>query len=189
MSPAESPWPTHNDAPPPQAGSAIPGAIPAMPPVARDQIHQKIPLLAGLLSGFPGLGNLYNGLYIRALVQFLIVASLINIAGRSEGALIPMSVVFFWGFAVLDAYRQALLINYGYSQDLGLLDLPQRPRAGMAGMAAGVILTLIGIVAFLDQYVQISLDWLYDLWPLLLVGIGLWLIVASIRDRSKGAAS
>ncbi len=186
MSPAESPWPTHNDAPPPQAAPAMPAAMPAM---ARDQIHQKIPLLAGLLSGFPGLGNLYNGLYIRALVQFLIVASLIHIAGRSDGALIPMSVVFFWGFAVLDAYRQALLINYGYSQDLGLLDLPQRPKAGMAGMAAGVILTLIGIVAFLDQYWRIELEWLYDLWPLLLVGFGLWLIVASIRDRAKTSSS
>ncbi len=187
MSPAESPWPTHNDAPPPpQAAPSMP-AMPAA--MARDQIHQKIPLLAGLLSGFPGLGNLYNGLYIRALVQFLIVASLITIAGPSEGALIPMSVVFFWGFAVLDAYRQALLINYGYSQDLGLLDLPQRPKAGMAGMAAGVILTVIGIVAFLEQYWKIELEWLYDLWPLMLVGVGLWLIVASIRDKSKSSSS
>ena len=29
-----------------------------------------------------------------------------------------------WFFNVLDAYRQAVLINYGYSQDLGLLDRP-----------------------------------------------------------------
>jgi hypothetical protein len=78
-----------------------------------------------------------------------------------------------------------VLINYGYAQDLGLLDQPHRPKAGQGGLIAGVILTVLGIIAFADEYIDIDLRWLYDLWPLLLVGVGIWLILASVRDRKR----
>jgi hypothetical protein len=155
------------------------------PAVQRDSIHQKIPFLAAILSGFPGLGNVYNGLYLRGLIQFLIIGTLINIMDKHGSPFIGMSLAFFWAFNVLDAYRQAVLINFGYSQDLGLVDAPQRPRAGQGGLVAGVILTFLGTIAFVDQYLDIDLRWLYDLWPLAIVAVGVWLIVASIRDRQK----
>lgn len=176
MNPSESSWPQqHPENPPPPAAVIQPGR----------PFERKSPLLAGLLSGFPGLGNIYNGLYLRGLIQFLIVAGLGNLADRADGPFFPMTVFFFWAFNVLDAYRQAVLINYGYAQDLGLLDQPQRPRAGQGGLIAGIILTLLGVIALVDQYVDVDIRWLYDLWPLLLVGIGIWLIVASIRDRKR----
>ena len=183
MNPSESSWPQYPENPPPPAVPA-PAA-----PLAAGQLpfERKSPLLAGLLSGFPGMGNVYNGLYVRGLVQFLIVAGLMNMADHSNGPFFPMTLVFFWAFSVLDAYRQAMLINYGYAQDLGLIDRPDRPRAGQGGLIAGVILTLLGIVATVEQYVDFDLRWLYDLWPILLVGVGLWLIVASIRERSRAS--
>jgi hypothetical protein len=180
MSPAED-WqpPYPESAPPPPAAPA------AQPQAARNPLHQKVPLLAAILSAFPGMGNVYNGLYLRGLIQFMIVASLLNMMDHHGTAFLAMSLAFFWIFNVLDAYRQAMLINYGYAQDLGLQDLPQRPRAGQGGLLAGVILTALGIIAFLDQYVNIDLRWLYDLWPLAIVAVGVWLIVASIKDRQK----
>jgi hypothetical protein len=178
MSPAENPsWQPYPDAAPPPAAPA--------PAVHRDPIHQKVPFLAAILSGFPGMGNVYNGLYLRGLVQFLIIGTLVNMLDHGGSPFLGMALAFFWAFNVLDAYRQAVLINYGYSQDLGLLDTPQRPRAGQGGLVAGIILTFLGIIAFLDQYVNIDLRWLYDLWPLAIVAVGVWLIVASIRDRQK----
>lgn len=181
MNPAESNWPQYPENPPPPAAPAPPA------PLASGQLpfERKSPLLAGLLSGFPGLGNVYNGLYLRGLIQFLIVAGLMGLANHRDTPFNVMSLIFFWAFNVLDAYRQAVLINYGYAQDLGLLDQPQRPKAGQGGLVAGVLLTLIGIVATLEQYVNISLDWLYDLWPVFLIGVGLWLIVAALRERKK----
>jgi hypothetical protein len=176
-SPADTPsWQQYPDAPPPVAPA---------PAAQRDAIHQKIPFLAGILSGFPGMGNIYNGLYLRGLIQFLIVASLVNMMDHHGTPFLGMSLAFFWIFNVLDAYRQAVLINFGYSQDLGLIDQPQRPRAGQGGLVAGIILTALGIIAFLDQYVDVDLRWLYDLWPLAIVAVGVWLIAASIRDRVK----
>ena len=180
MNPAESSWPQYPENPPPPAA-------PAPAPLAAGQLpfERKRPLLAGVLSGFPGMGNVYNGLYLRGLVQFLIVAGLMNLTDRADGPFFPMTMVFFWAFSILDAYRQALLINYGYAQDLGLLDQPQRPKAGQGGLIAGLILTFLGIVATLEQYVNIDLRWLYDLWPVLLIVVGLWLIAASVRERNK----
>ena len=179
MTPAESPWPQHSENPPP---SPVP---PAQLATGQLPFERKIPLLAGLLSGFPGMGNVYNGLYLRGLIQFLIVAGLMNLVDKNGSPFLVMAMIFFWAFSVLDSYRQAVLINYGYAQDLGLVDRPDRPRAGQGGLIAGVILTLIGIIATLDQYVNVDLRWLYDMWPLILVLTGVWLIAASIREKKK----
>ncbi len=190
-----SPAPADNTSWQPQYSESAPvPPISPIPPVAqgrpmRDPIHTKNPFLAGLLSGFPGLGNVYNGLYLRGLVQFLIIGTLINMLDHGGSPFLGMALAFFWAFNVLDAYRQAVLINFGYSQDLGLVDLPKRPRAGQGGLLAGIILTGLGTIAFLDQYVNLDLRWLYDLWPLVIVAAGLWLIVASIKDRQKGPES
>ncbi|HET9229574.1 MAG TPA: DUF5668 domain-containing protein [Thermoanaerobaculia bacterium] len=179
MTPAESPWPQHPENPPPTPAQPAPLAAGQLP------FERKVPLLAGLLSGFPGLGNVYNGLYLRGMIQFMIVAGLMTLVDKADAPFLVMAMIFFWAFSVLDAYRQAVLINYGYAQDLGLVDRPDRPRAGQGGLIAGVILTLIGIVATLDQYVNVDLRWLYDMWPLILVVTGIWLIAASIREKNK----
>jgi hypothetical protein len=78
-----------------------------------------------------------------------------------------------------------VLINYGYAQDLGLLDRPRSPRASQGGMAAGVLLVLIGLIATLDQFFHIDFEWLFKLWPVALMVIGLWLIAGSLRDRRR----
>ncbi len=184
MNPAES-WQTAAEpiatepepAPAPPAFAPQPAAVP--PPVGR-----KNPNLAALLSLFPGMGNIYNGLYMRGLIFFLIVASLMGIVTSGHGhEMFGMAIPFFWLFNVIDAYRQATLINYGYAQDLGLLDMPKVPRAGQGGLVAGALLTLIGIAAVLDRYTIIDYDWLFQLWPFALVAVGVWLIVASFRGR------
>ncbi|HVR99679.1 MAG TPA: DUF5668 domain-containing protein [Thermoanaerobaculia bacterium] len=179
MNPSENPWP--QEAPPP-APIAAPIPVTSTLP---DGVARKSPALAAFLSLFPGLGHLYNGLYMRGLTFFLIVASLIALTAERGHPLFGLGIAFFWLFNVMDAYRQATLINYGYAQDLGLTDLPLHPRASQGGLAAGIILTLIGLVAFLDRFFVIDLEWLLDFWPVALMGIGLWLIVAAIRDRRK----
>jgi hypothetical protein len=185
MNPAEN-WQTAAGpiaAEPEQAPAfAAPTALPIAPPA----LSRKNPFLAALLSAFPGMGNVYNGLYIRGFTFFLIVVSLLGIANSRGGhELFGMAVAFFWLFNVIDAYRQATLINYGYAQDLGLLDMPKVPRAGQGGLVAGVLLTLVGIASVLDRYTIIDYDWLFQLWPFALVAAGVWLVVASFRDRSR----
>jgi hypothetical protein len=175
MNPAEN-WHTAAE---PVAPAAPASAFAAPPPIGR-----KNPGLAALLSAFPGLGNIYNGLYMRGVTFFLIIVSLIGIASNNHD-LFGLAVAFFWLFNVIDAYRQATLINYGYAQDLGLVDLPRHPRASQGGIMAGILLTLIGLVAVIDRYFDVRLDWIFDLWPFALIAVGVWMIWASMRDRRR----
>jgi hypothetical protein len=182
--PAES-WQTHAgpvDAEPQPAASNV-----NLPPAAAlpAAISRKNPGLALVLSIFPGMGNVYNGLYMRGLTFFLVIACLNGIVADGRHPLFGLAIAFFWLFNLIDAYRQATLINYGYAQDLGLLDMPKVPRAGQGGMIAGALLSLVGITAIADRYFDIRFDWIFDLWPFALVAMGLWLIVSTVRDRRR----
>jgi hypothetical protein len=158
-------------APPPALLSASAGPLP------------KIPWLAFALGGFPGIGHIYNGLYVRGLTFFAICGSLIALASR-EG-FFGFAVAFFWIFNMLDSYRQAVLINYGYSQDLGLSDLPARPAIAQGGLAAGLVLLAIGVVALLDHTFHVDLSFLFDFWPVGLILVGGWMVGATLRQRMK----
>ena len=186
MNPAEN-WqtaagPIAADPEPPPAFASQPTPTAALPP----PIGRKNPGLAALLSLFPGMGHVYNGLYMRGLTFFLVIASLIGIVNTGRYPLFGLAIAFFWLFNVIDAYRQATLINYGYAQDLGLTDMPKLPRAGQGGLIAGILLSVIGLGAILDRYFEISFDWVFNAWPFALVALGLWLIVSTIRDRRQG---
>lgn len=180
MNPAEN-WQTAAAEPPASAPVVSPAAAPA-------PIGNKNPGLAALLSFFPGMGNVYNGLYMRGVTFFVVVLTLIGITSRGGNDLFGFAIAFFWIFNIVDAYRQAVLINYGYAQDLGLTDLPRHPRASQGGLAAGVLLFFIGLFALLERYFDIRLDWLFDLWPFGLVLLGGWMIWASLRDRRRAQA-
>ena len=168
-----------------QTAAAPAPSAPAAAPEAMSVLNRKNPALAFLLSGFPGMGNVYNGLYMRGLIFFLIIFSLMSVARGDGNELFGFGVAFFWIFNMIDAYRQATLINYGYAQDLGLVDLPRYPRASQGGFAAGVLLFFIGLFAILERYFDVRLDWIFDLWPFALVLLGGWMIWASLRDRRR----
>ena len=177
----ERPWPQEpHEAPVPLS--------PAVPPQAPANLLRKKPLLALVLSAFPGLGQIYDGLYLRGLILFLIFSGLISLVNAAEEPIFVLGIFFTALFAMVDAYRQALLINYGYAQDLGLSDLPARPRVGQGGIVAGVILALIGLLALLARFFVIDLELLADFWPVGLIAAGVWLIVATVRERARDRA-
>ena len=184
MNPAEN-WHTAAEPVAPPAAPAMSNPAMAAPPLAMPAaVGRKNPNLAALLSLFPGMGNIYNGLYVRGITFFVIVISL-GVLADSVHELFGFAIAFFWLFNVIDAYRQATLINYGYAQDLGLVDMPLRPRASQGGVLAGGVLTVIGLIAICDQYLKIRLDWILDLWPFALVLAGIWMIWASLRERRR----
>ncbi len=141
--------------------------------------------LAGFLALFPGMGHIYNGLYVRGVVFFVIIASLMGMIENDEAPVLGFAIAFCWIFNVIDSVRQAKLINYGYAQDLGLEDMPKVPKAGQGGLLAGILMIGLGIVAVLRIYFHMDLSWMVDLWPFGLMAIGGWLIWAYIRDNVK----
>jgi hypothetical protein len=168
-----------------------PDASPApMPPAAPEPVPlpappRRAPGLALVLSFFPGLGHLYLGLYQRAFGIFLAFALSIWLAEHADlGIIIP----FVWFFAVIDAYRQAQMLNMGLTAEP--LMAPERAanatRRGSLGF--GAFLLIVGVVLLYNQFYAIDFSFLQDWWPLILVAAGLWLVVAHFREKARRAA-
>ena len=167
--------------PPAVAPAPLPPAGPPTYPVPM----RKSPGAAVALSFLTGLGHLYLGLYQRALWFFAAFAGSIFLADKADlGILVP----FVWFFGLIDAYRQAQLINAGLAPE-DLWATPARPQAGGSRLAFGVFLTLLGLLLLYNQFSPLDLTFLYDWWPLLLVGLGLWQIVKYVIAKQKAAAA
>ncbi len=168
---------TPHQPPPPPAQEEPAAAVPMM--------HKK-PLHAALLSAMPGMGHIYNGLYGRGVIFFLVVAALMSLADN-VGEMFVFPMFFVWIFNTVDAVRQAKLINYGYAQDFGLVDRP-RPRSDQGRFFIGLALVVFGVWAILEQHYDIDYEWLADLWPAALIVIGLWFIWTWFRDKKNTEA-
>lgn len=140
----------------------------------------KSPLLAAFFSLLPGLGNVYNGLYARGFVFFLLVASLfysvVDYGSETGGgpvlALLIPSMVFVWLFNIFDAYRQATLINLDGLEESP--DLVEQRRSGT--LSAGVALFVLGLYGLLEQFFDIDLTMILDFWWVGVMALGGWMI-------------
>ncbi len=141
----------------------------------------RSPKAAGWLSILPGLGLLYLGQYVKALVVALAVMGAIQFADHSDagGFLIPL----VWIGQIFYAVQEAKRLN--------------RIRAGQAAVAPpaavedrdsplwGAVLVGLGILFLLDQFDLIHFTEIFEkFWPLLIVGLGLQIL---LRGRRKGS--
>ena len=166
------------DPPPPSAEAPPP------PPRQAANALPKNALFAGFLSLFPGAGNIYNGLYLRGVTFFVVAAGSIYMVSH-RGELWGFVVAFVWIFNVLDAWRQANLINYGYSSDLGLTEKVRPVAQGNGGVIGGIALLVVGLVASMEIYLDIDVDWIFDLWPFYLMLLGAWFIFSSLQAKRE----
>lgn len=182
--PSESPhvpassWP----APPPAPAPAPPPPVAWAPlPVAPAPPHVKNPAAAGFLSVIPGLGHVYLGLYQRAVIFFavwVVVMSIVPHAGGPAGLMIP----FWWFFVLIDAVRQAKAINATGVPESNLLP-NEKPLNFSGSLTFGIFLVLIGLFFLLDRWFRIDLSFLFDFWPVLLIGFGAWQIFSYWKSK------
>ncbi len=130
----------------------------------------------GLVLGFiPGVGAIYNGQVVKAMLQVLIFGSLIAFADRVGG---PFDTVFslgaaaFYFYMVIDSYQTAKCKQFGkpVPEWFGLGDFKLNAPIGAAlliGLGALFLLDNMGIPVFR----QVS-----KYWPVLLIVIGVLLL-------------
>ncbi len=139
-------------------------------------LRLKSPVAATILATIPfGLGHLYLGQYSRALALFaafwvpMIVLQL------------PLVAVFFYFFAIFDAYRQAQLINLAAEEGL------EPPASAFyGGITAGVFLIVLGAVLLLRNWIDFWAirEFLRDWWPAFLVAVGVWFVFGALKERA-----
>lgn len=180
---------------PPQSPSAA-QAPPAQAYVAAPQTQGRVlpkrsPMLAAVLSALPGFGNVYNGLFSRGLLTFLVFFGFLFIAQENhngpEMALLVPGMIFTWLFGVVDAYRNATLINMGVTE-VDLQNQIPDIKAPSGGLAVGVALFLIGLYGFLTEAMELDVSVIFDYWYVILMGIGGWLSYHGYQSKKGNGA-
>ena len=167
--------PLPGEAPPPSPEQV---AMPAYEPVPGPP---KSPPLAAFLSFLlPGLGHLYVWAYERAFMIWATIAvSIFMIINGFWGFSFLIAFIYF--FSIFDAYREAQFFNMRAEDE----ETPM-PRADSHGrLMFGVFLAVTAGVVLADKLDLFDMDWLYDWWPVPVFLVGIYFIVAAIRDRMK----
>jgi len=167
------------------AGPQVPGvaAAPGVPgapfqPVVRD----SRPGTALALGFIPGLGAVYNGEYVKAIIHVLIFAGLIasfnsDLPGGMD-AFIGIAVGCFYFYMPIEAYRVAKARVEGEPEPASLVS------SGAGKLPIGAMV-LIGIGALLlaNNFNLLEGDWFRKSWPAALVILGIFILIDRVKKH------
>jgi hypothetical protein len=160
-------------------------APPVAPGVAFPRSGGPNPALAGILAGFfpYGVGAVYTGQYAKGLAHLLIFVGILWGLISGGGHMAPflgISMGFFYVYQIIDAIRSAGAIQAGQAppDPFGLArTFSTGERADKSNVPMGAIV-LVGLgVLFLLHTMDILFFSFDRFWPLILIGIGVWLFV------------
>ncbi len=150
------------------------------------------PGVALALGLVPGVGAIYNGQVIKAIVQVLIFGSLIALGNRVHGPVGPifgLAAAAFYFYMVIDSYQTAKAKQLGQPTPewFGLSEMKMDAPMGAA------LLIALGILFLLDNLGIPIFAQIGKFWPVLLIVIGLVLLQKrmSRHDRAyqRGSGS
>lgn len=136
---------------------------------------------AALALGFiPGLGAVYNGEYLKALIHVIIFGGLIAAQSHHDmpggyHAFLGIALFAFYCYMPVEAYRTAKARELGEPAPPDLIEGEGRKPIG------AIILISLGIFFLLENFGWLEWDWFDKVWPVALIGLGVWLL----RDRMK----
>jgi hypothetical protein len=165
---APAPQPAPEFAPQPQPGSVSPG-------------------LAFVLGLIPGVGAIYNGQYVKGLIHVIVLGVLISIlsSGNTGGfePLFGLLTALWFFYMAFEAYHTANRRVHGQPVDEFSSLIPLRsPQAGST--AAAVTLIVLGTLFLVINARPEWTRFLFKLWPVALIVVGVYLLLARWRERN-----
>lgn len=154
----------------------------------------KSPVLAAILSFLPGVGSMYNGLFVKGIIQLIIFAGLVE--AQSRGGAQPFLGILLAGYifyAIFDAAHDARQINAqavehekpSTSKIAIDMDVEVKTERPSGSISWGIILIVLGLVFLLANFGVISYDSFIKFWPLALLLLGLKLIIDHYKSEKK----
>ena len=136
--------------------------------------EKKSPELAAFLGFVPGLGAVYTGEFMKALIYVLTFAAFIGALSSDLGVpavpILGVLLAAFIVFMAVDAYRSAAAINAGQAPPIHvgrvMSDKPIGP----------LILIGLGVLFLLQQLKLFDIGRIFRYWPVILIAIGAWLL-------------
>jgi len=148
---------------------------------AKPNINRKSPAMATWLSCMPGLGQIYVGYYQQGFINMFVVAGTISMLASSfiKGAepFFGVFLSFFWIFQMIDANRRAHHYNR-VMEGLGGEEVPDgfSMPTTKGSVLGGAVLIIVGILFIMDLNFSVSMQWIENWWPLILVLVGVNLV-------------
>ena len=162
--------------PPPPPPATVVTPAPAM----RLEKSPWVALLLSLL--MPGLGQVYNGQFAKALSFFAAFAGSIYLI--ADGHPLPfalfMPFIVFWN--MIDAYRGAEVVNARGLRATPIEEEPESP-------AWGIALAVMGALLLLNNLGWLRLGALVPYWPVLLIAAGVVLLRRSMKPKGTSGTS
>ncbi len=154
------------------------------------------PALAGILAGFfPfGVGAVYCGQYAKGLAHLIIFVLLIvgvsNAHSDAMGTAFGIGIAAFVLYQLIDAIKSAKAIQAGQPAPdpfgLGtMFSVGDRPDFSRGVPTGAVVLIGLGVL-FLLHNLNIWFLEVDTLWPVLLIGLGLWLFAKRKACNDRG---
>jgi hypothetical protein len=176
------------EAPAPQAPPPAPAA-----PVINSPMRRS-PFLAGALSIMPGLGQVYLGYYQLGFAHALVICTILTLLAADQlGSLIPLASVFmafFWLYNIVDAARRAVMVNEALAGRSNIEVPDDFAAPGLRGsVVGGTIVVAIGLLLLSQTLFDVSLEWLEEWWPAVIVLFGAYLIFKAKGDQASSSAA
>jgi len=143
----------------------------------------KSPVAAGILSGIcPGIGQIYNGEFMKGILFLIIFAGAISIQHHAGQPFQTFIMIGFYVFQIIEAVNTAKAINSRALAADGAETAPTAPSpfpgkpASSGSVFWGIVLMALGALFLLGNFDIIEYDRIFDFWPLIVILIGLKLI-------------
>lgn len=170
---------------PPPPGEEPPPPAPAerapLPEYDRGPRPPKSLGLAAFLAVIcPGAGYLYVWAYERAFMLWAAFAlSIFMIVEGLWGFSFVIAFAYF--FSIFDSYREAQFFNTRAEGE----EVPAPRPDGQGRLMFGVFMVVVAAVFLADKYLHFDMRWVLEWWPVPVFLVGVYFIVAAIRDRMK----
>jgi hypothetical protein len=156
------------------AGMVVPQQAAAKPALAS---HPGTALALGFI---PGLGAVYNGEYVKALIHVVIFGGIIAVlsSGDISGAycaFFGIALGCFYFYMPIEAYRVAKARQAGEAPPPDFVEGEARRPIG------AIVLIALGIMFLMGNFGLLRMEWFSKVWPIGLVALGVWLLM----DRMK----
>ncbi|MFQ5816684.1 MAG: LiaI-LiaF-like domain-containing protein [Terriglobia bacterium] len=146
------------------------------------------PGVALALGFIPGVGAIYNTEYLKALIYIVIFGGIISLldspVARGMEPLLGLLLAGFYFYMPIEAYQTAKRRSLGQAPAPAPGGETLESKLAPAGP---IILIALGVLFLLNTLDVFRWSWyIWRFWPLILIGIGAWLLYKRLRPEAKG---
>lgn len=145
------------------------GTMPVQP------VIRTSPGLAFLLGLIPGVGAIYNGQYVKGIVHALVFGLMASIMDHNGSPFLGMGMAALFFYMPFEAYHTAKKRQMGIHVD-EWSSIVVLNSSGARSAIGPVILITVGILFLLDSLHVVSFSEIGRFWPLLLIGVGVFML-------------